>query len=106
MPWPGPPGGRERWDRSPGLPDFLGGLVHTHPAAPLPTGDSSLSEAVTKLASPASLSQRILGRALCHLTQRILSLAAPAEDHPGLSRFQPQLDKFRSDLQKNFLAGR
>lgn len=32
---PGPPGGRESWDRSPGLSDFLGGLAHTpgcHPA--------------------------------------------------------------------------
>lgn len=29
----------------------------------------------------------------------------PTEDHPGQSQLQPQLDKFRSDLEKNFLAG-
>lgn len=28
---PGPPGSRERWDRSPGLSDFLRGLTHRGP---------------------------------------------------------------------------
>lgn len=49
------------------------------------TGAGEVSEAVAEHQAPSSLSRRGQRGTLCHLTQRVLSPAAPSEDRPGQS---------------------